>query len=332
MGCRVSHTGECELSAYSRITWRDQLIGMAFAAPFIVGVAVLLVIPLSLSFYYSFCHYTMLTPPIWIGVKNYTHLLSDDAFVRSLLNTCLFSVISVPLALGWSLFLALLLNAPNRLRNIYRTIVFIPSLLPLVATAVIWRWMLSPVHGPINFVLKFPCRWVGGLLADIVMAFHAAPASVHTLRHLKPPLWLADGNWAMTTIILLSLWGVGQTVIIFLAGLDEIPQELYESAALDGATGWRRLRHVTLPMLTPVIFFNLVVGIIASWQVFDLPYVMTHGGPGRATLFYSMYLFEAGFQQLRMGAACAMAWVQLVIILLLTVIAFWSARKWVHYR
>ncbi len=320
------------MSANSRITWRQQLIGLAFASPFIVGVALLLVIPLSLSFYYSFCHYTMLTPPIWVGTKNYTQLLSDHAFLRSLFNTCLFSVISVPLALAWSFLLALLLNAPNRLRNVYRTIVFLPSLLPLVATAVIWRWMLSPMHGPVNFFLQFPCHWVGGILSQIALAFHASPATVHTLRHLKPPLWLADGKWAMTTIILLSLWGVGQTVIIFLAGLDDVPLELYESAALDGAMGWRRLRYVTLPMLTPVIFFNLVIGIIASWQIFDLPYVMTHGGPGRATLFYSMYLFEAGFQQLRMGAACAMAWVQLIIILLLTTIAFWSARKWVHYR
>ncbi len=320
------------MSAYGRVTWRDQLIGMFFAMPFIIGVAVLLVVPLALSFYYSFCHYTMLTPPIWVGLKNYVRLLSDHAFMRSLLNTCFFSVISVPLALGWSLLLALLLNVPNRLRNVYRTIIFLPSLLPLVATAVIWRWMLSPVHGPINFLLQFPCHWVGTMLAAVAPLFHAAPSTIHSLRHLKPPLWLEDGKWAMTTIILLSLWGVGQTVIIFLAGLDEIPEELYESAALDGATGLRRLWHVTLPMLSPVIFFNLVIGIIGSWQIFDLPYVMTQGGPGRATLFYSMYLFEAGFQQLRMGAACAMAWVQLIIILILTAIAFRSAKKWVHYR
>ncbi len=320
------------MSAYGRVTWRDQLTGMLFAMPFIIGVAVLLAVPLALSFYYSFCHYTMLTPPIWVGPKNYIRLFSDRAFMRSLLNTILFSIISVPLALGWSLMLALLLNVPNRLRNVYRTIVFLPSLLPLVATAVIWRWMLSPVHGPINFLLKFPCHWVGAMLAAVAPLFHAAPSTLDSLRHLKPPLWLEDGKWAMATIILLSLWGVGQTVIIFLAGLDEIPQELYESAALDGATGLRRLWHVTLPMLSPVIFFNLVIGIIGSWQIFDLPYVMTRGGPGRATLFYSMYLFEAGFQQLRMGAACAMAWVQLIIILILTAIAFRSAKKWVHYR
>ncbi|MGC8560834.1 MAG: carbohydrate ABC transporter permease [Phycisphaerae bacterium] len=320
------------MSAYGRVTWRDQLIGMLFAMPFIIGVAVLLMVPLGLSFYYSFCHYTMLTPPIWVGPKNYIRLLSDHAFMRSLLNTCFFSIMSVPLSLAWSLLLALLLNVPNRLRNVYRTIVFLPSLLPLVATAVIWRWMLSPVHGPINFLLKFPCHWVGTMLAAVAPLFHAAPSTIHSLRHLKPPLWLEDGKWAMATIILLSLWGVGQTVIIFLAGLDEIPQELYESAALDGATGLRRLWHVTLPMLSPVIFFNLVIGIIGSWQIFDLPYVMTQGGPGRATLFYSMYLFEAGFQQLRMGAACAMAWVQLIIILILTVIAFRSSKKWVHYR
>lgn len=181
------------------------MIGVLFAMPFIIGVAVLLVIPLTLSFYYSFCHYTMLTPPVWVGTKNYIRLLSDHAFLRSLFNTCLFSVISVPLALAWSLILALLLNVPNRLRNVYRTIVFLPSLLPLVATAVIWRWMLSPVHGPVNFLLKFPCRWAGALLAAAAPLFHVAPSTIHDLHHLKPPLWLADGKWAMTTIILLSL-------------------------------------------------------------------------------------------------------------------------------
>ncbi len=305
---------------------------MAFALPFILGVAILLIMPLGLSLYYSFCHYTMLTPPIWVGDQNYRHLLSDHAFIRALINTCIFSAVSVPLSLGWSLLLALLLNLPNRLRGIYRTIVFLPSLLPLVATAVIWRWMLSPVHGPVNLLLRKPVEFIGWCAADVAKALGAAPATIGHLQNLKPPLWLSEGRWAMATIIFLSLWGVGQTVIIFLAGLGEVPQELYESAELDGAGSWRRLRHVTIPMLTPVVFFNLVMGIIGSWQIFDLPYVMTQGGPGRATLFYSMYLFEAGFQQLRMGAACAMAWVQLLIILSLTLLAFWSARKWVHYR
>ncbi len=325
----ASHAGGA--SRGLRIHRRDQAAGMLFAAPYLIGAALFLVLPLCIAVYYSFCHYTMLQPPIWVGLRNYIGLLHDQSFRKALVNTIIYAAASLPLTLAASVALAILLNMQVRGQAIYRTIIFLPSLVPLVATGVLWGWLLNSDKGLVNYLLEPVVRLVGRVLAAIVGLLGASPGEVHALRGLSPPVWLADPHWAMPVIIFLSLWGIGQTVVIFLAGLQDIPRELYEAANMDGAGTFQRLRHVTLPMLSPVIFFNLIMGVIGSWQVFDLPYVMTQGGPDKTTLFYSMYVFNAGMKQLRMGAASAMAIVQLCIILLLTAVAFWSARKWVHY-
>jgi multiple sugar transport system permease protein len=310
-----------------RITLREQLAGMAFAAPYLIGVAAFLVFPLAMSLYYSFCNYS-----IWIGWTNYRHLLTDHAFHTALWNTIFYAAISVPFTLALSLLLAILLNQPTRGQGIYRTIVFLPSLVPLVASALIWQWLFNADKGLINSVLRPVLHMLGkAVLSPLAGALGADQATIESLRHISPPVWLGDPHWAMAAIIFISFWGVGQTVVIFLAGLQDVPRELHEAAEMDGAGAIHRFFNITLPMLSPVIFFNLIMGIIGSWQIFDVPYVMTGGGPGRSTLFYSMYIFEAAFNQLRMGPACAMAWIQLLIILFLTVLAFASARKWVYY-
>ena len=315
-----------------RITRREQLAGMAFAAPYLIGVAAFLVYPLAMSLYYSFCNYSMLQPAIWIGWTNYRHLLTDHAFHTALWNTIIYAAISVPFTLALSLLLALLLNQPVRSAGIYRTIVFMPSLVPLVASALIWQWLFNADKGLINAALRPMLHTLGRrILAPLAGALGAGQATVESLRHITAPVWLGDPHWAMAAIIFISFWGVGQTVVIFLAGLQDVPRELHEAAEMDGAGAVHRFFHITLPMLSPVIFFNLIMGIIGSWQIFDVPYVMTGGGPGRSTLFYSMYIFEAAFNQLRMGPACAMAWIQLLIILFLAALAFASARKWVYY-
>ncbi len=315
-----------------RINMRDQLAGMAFATPYLVGVAVFLIFPLAMSLYYSFCNYSMLQPPLWIGWANYRHLLTDHAFHTALYNTILYAAISVPFTLALSLLLAILLNQPIRNQAIYRTIIFLPSLVPLVASALIWQWLFNADKGLINALLRPVLHFLGrDIFAPLAGILGAGPAAVAAMRNISAPVWLGSPHWAMAAIIFISFWGVGQTVVIFLAGLQDVPRELHEAAEIDGAGAFRRFCNITLPMLSPVIFFNLIMGIIGSWQVFDIPYVMTGGGPGRSTLFYSMYIFSAAFNELRMGPACAMAWIQLLIILFLTILAFASARKWVYY-
>jgi multiple sugar transport system permease protein len=315
-----------------RISAREQLTGMMFALPYLIGVAVFLVFPLAMSLYYSFCNYSMLQPPIWIGWTNYSHLLTDHAFHIAMINTILYAAISVPFTLALSLFLAILLNQSIRGQGIYRTIIFLPSLVPLVASALIWQWIFNADKGLLNAFLRPVLHFLGrDILSPLAGACGAGTPTLRMLKDISPPVWLGDPHWAMAAIIFISFWGVGQTVVIFLAGLQDVPQELHEAAEIDGAGHLRRFFSITLPMLSPVIFFNLIMGIIGSWQIFDIPYVMTGGGPGRSTLFYSMYIFEAAFNQLRMGPACAMAWIQLLIILCLTAMAFASARKWVYY-
>ncbi|MGC9259926.1 MAG: carbohydrate ABC transporter permease [Phycisphaerae bacterium] len=315
-----------------RISRREQLAGMAFAAPYLIGMGAFLFFPLAMSLYYSFCNYSMLQPPLWIGWNNYRHLLTDQTFHTALLNTIIYAAISVPCTLTLSLLLAIFLNMPIRGQALYRTIVFLPSLVPLVAAALIWQWMFNADKGLINAALRPVLHLLGqDILVPLAAVAGAGHATLQALRNISPPVWLGNPHWAMAAIIFISFWGVGQTVIIFLAGLQNVPRELHEAAAIDGAGAIRRFFNITLPMLSPVIFFNLIMGIIGSWQVFDIPYVMTNGGPGRSTLFYSMYIFEAAFNELRMGPACAMAWIQLLIILILTALAFASARKWVYY-
>ena len=285
---------------------RAQLFkGLGFLSPWIVGFSVFTLVPVVLSLYYSLCDYSLLQAPLYVGLDNYRDLMADPIFWKALVNTFYYAMMALPAGMLVSLGLALLLNADIRGQAIYRTIIFLPSLVPAVASAMLWLWLFNAKLGLINTMLG----WVG----------------------IEGPGWLTTPEWAMPALAFMSLWGVGHTVVIYLAGLQDVPRELYEAAEIDGARAWHRLWRVTIPMISPVIFFNLIMAIIGTLQVFSIPYIMTGGGPTRSTYFFTMYLYDNAFTYLKMGYASAMAWVQLLIILALTGFAFWSSRKWVHY-
>jgi ABC-type sugar transport systems, permease components len=289
-----------------RAEWVSLGKGLGFLSPWIFGFLLFTAIPVGLSFYYSLCDYSLLQAPLYIGLQNYRDLMADPVFWKVLVNTFKYAVMALPAGMVVSLGLALLLNAPIKGQAIYRTIIFLPSLVPTVASAMLWLWLFNAKLGLINTIL----RWFG----------------------IEGPGWLTMPQWAMPALAMMSLWGVGHTVVIYLAGLQDVPKDLYEAAELDGVGPLSRLRNVTLPMISPVIFFNLVMAIIGTLQVFAIPFIMTQGGPARATYFFTMYLYDNAFQYLKMGYASAMAWIQLVIILCLTGIAFWSSKRWVHYQ
>jgi multiple sugar transport system permease protein len=280
--------------------------GLAFISPWLVGFLLFTFTPVVLSLYYSLCDYSLIQPPLYVGLENYSNLARDAVFWKSLWNTFVYAAMAIPGAMMVSLGLAMLLNAKIAGQGIYRTIIFLPSLVPIVASSMLWLWLFNAKLGLFNAILNM----VG----------------------IEGPGWLTDVRWAMPSLVLMSFWGVGYTVTIYLAGLQDVPRELYEAAEIDGAGVWGRVWNVTLPMLSPVIFFNLIMAIIGTLQVFAIPYIMTEGGPAQATTFITMYLYDNAFRYLKMGYASALAWVQLLLILSLTAVAFWSSRRWVHYQ
>lgn len=285
--------------------------GLAFTALWVIGLGVFTVYPVLASLYYSFCDYSILQRPVWIGVENYRQLLGDDVFWLSLRNTLFFTFFSVPLGCVLSLALAVLLNCEVRGRAVFRTFFYLPSIIPAVASSMLWLWILNGEFGVLNQALR-PLLSPFGLTA---------------------PAWLGDPAWAKPALVLMSLWGVGNSVIIYLAGLQDVPRELLESAELDGAGAVRRFWHVTLPMISPVIYFNVVMGIIGAMQVFTQAFIMSggaDGNPARSTLFYALYLYSTAFYDLRMGYASAMAWVLFVLIAGLTWVAGRVAARRVH--
>ena len=298
---------------------RRLLAGFAFTGPWIIGFSVFLLYPVVASLYYSFCDYSILTSPVFIGLDNYRKLTTDDVFWISLKNTVIYAGFSVPLGMIVSLSLALLLNVDVKGRAFFRTLFYLPSIVPIVAGVMLWLWIFNGQYGILNWVLR-----------PIVGLWGA-----------EPPAWLGDPAWSKPALILMSLWGVGNSMVIYLAGLQDVPKELYESAAIDGAGAWRRFRHVTLPMISPVIYFNLIMGIIGSLQVFTQVWVIgsaigpnlnpLDGFPARSTLMYTVYLYSTAFFDLRMGYASALAWVLFVIIAVLTWLATKSAQRRVHY-
>jgi multiple sugar transport system permease protein len=286
---------------------RNFLKGMAFLSPWLIGFSVFTAIPVGMSFYYSLCDYALTTPrraPLWIGLDNYRQLWHDALFWKSLGNTLYYAAMALPGGLLVSLGLALLLNTNIRGRTIYRALVFLPSLVPVIASCMIWLWMFNDDHGLLNHLLS--------------------------LIGLSGVSWLSK-DLAMPSLAFMSVWGVGNTVVIYLAGLQDVPRQLLEAAEIDGAGPTRRLFSVTLPLLTPVIFFNLIMAIIGTFSVLAVPLIVTQGGPNNATYFYTMFNYDQAFHFLHMGYASALAWIQLLITLCLTGIAFWSSRKWVHY-
>lgn len=293
------------------IQWRNEIKqtakGLAFLSPWLIGFAVFMALPIGLSLYLSFCNYPLLQPPVFVGLRNYHAMLHDSVFWESLRNTGYYALLTLPAGMIIAIAAALLLNSRVRGIAIYRAIIFLPSLVPLVASSMVWLWLFNSRLGLINTCLRY-------------------------LGILHPPGWLTSPKWAMPSLAIMSFWGLGNTVVIYLAGLQDVPKELYEAAEIDGASPARQLWHVTLPGISPVIFFNLIMAIIGVVQNFTVPYVMTQGGPDRVTYLFTMYLYDNAFSFLHMGYASAMAWVELLMVLVLTAIAFWSSRHWVHYQ
>jgi multiple sugar transport system permease protein len=287
---------------------RDLRNGILFCLPWLVGLAAFVLFPLASALYYSLCEYSVLLSPVFIGGGNYVDLLGDALFWKSLYNTTYYAIGAVGLGLVTSLTLALLLNSKVRGLALYRTLFFLPSLIPVVAGSILWMWMYHGENGILNTALG----WLG----------------------IRGPAWLADPRWAKTAIVLMAVWGAGHSMVIYLAGLQDVPVAVYEAAIIDGAGYWRRLWHVTIPMISPVIYFNVIMGTIGAFQVFTQALIMTDatGAPERSTLFYVLQLYNVGFEDLRMGYACAMAWVLFVIILALTVLLTKVSKRWVHYE
>jgi multiple sugar transport system permease protein len=284
------------------------LFGLFFALPWIVGLLLFHAYPLFMSAYYSLTSYSILEPGEFVGFNNYTTLFQDKVFWISIYNTLYYTVIFVPLSIVIGVGLALLLNLKIRGQGFYRTLFFIPSLVPDVATTIIWLWLLNPQFGLVNF-------WLDKI-------------------GISGPPWIGSEDWSKPSLILMSLWGTGQAVVIYLAGLQDIPQDFYDAAQVDGASAWQRTKTITLPLLTPVIFFNLIMGTIGALQNFVLPYTLTNGQgtPANSMMFYVMYLYTNGFGYLKMGYASAMAWILFLIVVALTALIFASQKRWVHYQ
>lgn len=287
---------------------KRQLTGLAFAAPAILGFIIFVAYPLGASLYYSFCSYSVLRPPRPIGAANYVHLFHDGLFRTSLYNTVYYAAFAIPASIVLALLLAMLLNSKVRGIAIYRTLFYIPSIVPLVAGSVLWIWLFNPQVGPVNSLLR-------------LMGID------------NPPGWFSDPAWAKPALILWSVWGVGMPMVIYLAGLQDVPQELHEAAELDGATRWRRILHVTLPCLAPHILFTIIIGIIGALQFFTPAYVVTggSGGPVDSTMFYCLYLFQVAFADFKMGYACAMAWILFLLTVGATVLVFKTSASRVYY-
>ena len=285
---------------------REALTCYLFLLPWGIGFLAFVIGPVAASFVLGFMDYAIVTPPRFIGLENYIELFTDDRFSMSMGNTLYYVLVFVPLHIVVALLLALLLNQKVRGIALYRTLFYVPSIVPIVAGAILWVWILHPEWGLINSTLRI----VG----------------------IEGPLWLASLTWSKPALILMALWGSGSAMIIVLAGLQGVPQHLYEAAEIDGANRWQRFQHVTIPMLSPTIFFILVLSVIASFQVFTTAYVMTGGGPAESTLFYMLYLYRRAFVLLDMGYAASMAWILFVAVLALTLFQFKLASRWVYYE
>lgn len=293
---------------------REAIVGYLFAAPWIVGFIGLTVGPMIFSLYASFTRYNIVNPPEWIGTENFSFIFTqDDRFWISLSNTFYYVIVKTPLIIAVSLLLAMLLNLEVPGQRAFRTIFYLPTVLSGVAAIFLWVWVLNP-DGLLN-------RGLG-------------------LFGIQGPNWFLDPAWAKNGLIVMSLWYVGGGVLIFLAGLKGIPRHLYEAASIDGAGGWSKFWHVTIPLLSPTIFFQVVTSIIGAFQVFTSAYVVSTtavnggaaGDPAQSLLFYEVYLFVRGFQHLEMGFASALAWILFVIIMIITGIQLWLGSRWVYYQ
>jgi multiple sugar transport system permease protein len=298
------------VGAESKFQTRRALWGYVFALPWILGLIIFWGGPILASFYFSFTNYEVIGAPRFLGLENYVRAFTRDAlFWPSLGRTFTFTAIYVPVTVIGALLLAVLLNQKLKGTNIYRTIFFVPHLIPAVAIAVVWTYLMQPRFGPINTALR--AIGVG-----------------------EPPNWLAAESSALYAVTLINVWaGVGgNMMLIFLAGLQGVPRELFEAAEMDGASSFSKFRHVTIPLLTPTIFLNMVLAVIAALKVFTTAWVATAGGPSYATWFFALHIYTEAFQYFRLGYGSALAWVLALIILFFTFIQVQSSRRWVHYE
>ena len=284
-------------------------VGLAFISPWIIGFVGFTLYPVISSFYYSLTDYNLFSSPDWVGLENYHTLLFDDHLFRTALwNTLYIAVLGVFLGLLTSIPLALLLNSKVRGVTIFRAIYFLPSIVPIVASAILWKWILNADYGLLNAGLSF--------------------------LHLPAPAWLSDPTWIKPALIVMSLWGVGAPVILYLAALQDVPRSLYEVADLDGATFLQKTFHITLPMISPVILFNTIIAVIGWLQYFSESFIITTGtgGPANAALFYVLYLYQRAFRDLQMGYASALAWILFMVTLLITLVILRLSRRVVYYE
>jgi multiple sugar transport system permease protein len=297
-----------------RSAWRRQWVALAFMSPWIIGFSAFYVYPMASSLYFSFTKYDILSEPRWTGLSNYRFMFtSDPLFWVSLRNTLWIIAVLVPLQVVFAIVSATALTRVKRGLTLYRTVFFLPSMVPLVAATLGFIYLLNPA-GPVNRLL--------GLL------------------HLPQPLWFVDPRWTKPGLALIGLWGIGQVMIIFLAALLDVPRHLYEAAEIEGANPWQRFRHVTLPMISPVIFFSVIIGMIQGFQYFTQAYVISRAGdqthpvgfPQDSLLFYSSHLFQQGFEGFHMGYAAALSWVMFIVTMTCTVVLIRSSRRWVHYQ
>lgn len=284
--------------------------GLLFASPYLLGATMLILYPFGASLYFSLTQYNVVSPPVWVGLDNYHRIFTeDDRFWTAVYNTLFFTAFAVPLQLTLSVTLAALLSQGLRGTTVFRTIFFLPSIVPIVASSVLWLWIFNPDSGLIN-----------GLLNQIGI--------------MNTPGWLADPTWSKPSFILMSLWAIGTPMVVFMAGMTDVPRSLYESADIDGAGPLTKFRHITIPMITPTILFNMVMGLIIAFQYFTEVFVMTNGTgrPADSTLFYALYLYQNAFNYLRMGYASALAWMLFVLVLCITITILVSSKRWVHYH
>jgi multiple sugar transport system permease protein len=285
-------------------------------SPWIAGFLLFLAYPMVASLYFSFTHYNLLSSPEFVGLANYRFMLTDPFFWQAIRNTMWMVLYALPAQIAFAILIASLVTKRRRGIRIYRTLYYMPTIAPTVAATLAFVFIFNPATGPVNHVLRF--------------------------LHMPAPLWFYDPQWAKPGLLFLGLWGVGDAMIIFMAALLDVPQELYEVAELEGGSRWQKFRYVTLPMISPVIFFSIVVGLIYGFQYFTEAFVVststtqvgsnTLGAPQGSTLFYSVWLYQQGFQLFHMGYASAMAWVLLLISLTCILILMRGSRRWVYYQ
>lgn len=285
---------------------KDKVKFFLFISPWIIGFLGLTLIPMGMSLYYSFTDWDVLTPETFVGMKNYVGLFKDPLFYKSLKVTGVYTLITVPINVFLSLLVAMLLNLEGKFVGFFRTLYYLPAVLSSVVVAVLWQWIFNSKYGLLNAVLsKF---------------------GIENIR------WLSDPDKVMYALVIMSIWGIGGGVIMYLAGLQAVPKSLYEASTLDGAGFWKRLFHITIPSMSPIILFAFLTTLIGTLQTFSQAYVMTSGGPNNSTLFYAYYLYQNGIVYKKMGKACAMAWIFFIVVAILSVIVLKTSGSLVYYE